>query len=139
MKKRNIITIVLTVLLCGCGKESISKEEYDRVVSERDGYILEISEMMTDGEKAAMSYFSEYQNVSIHEINSSILGIVYNTTDDNRDISDFAEKLAEFVFYADYDYILLDVWEDSIGRTVSWTIGENGEILQDHTYLGSEK
>lgn len=45
-----LILLMIIMLMCGCGKNGISQEEYDRIVKERDNYKAQLTAMLAEQE-----------------------------------------------------------------------------------------
>lgn len=145
--KRFLSILLASVLLGGCGSQGVSREEYDKVVAERD----ELKNHSSNKETKAKDFFEEIEGVSVSESGDSrrkslVLTCYEKLNTDNDAMSNMATSIAEKIRDAqkedwfDYDYVFIDFWSESVGRLVSMTISTNdlSELMQIKKWYGEE-
>lgn len=139
MKNRILLVLmVLCFILTACGNsvnldDYVTKEEYEKVIKERDTLNEQVSELISESNKEMVDFFSYDEAINVFEIDTGskkTLGIFYYLPifTDSEEISDSFTKLWEKIFQAkfkswfDYDYVTIDIWSDSLGRITSMTM-----------------
>lgn len=136
-KTKRFTAILLTaVVLGGCGNSGVSQEEYNKIVSERDGLKEELEKKEAESENMVSDFFSDIENVEAFETNGGnrkILNIVcyIEIFSDTEKASEMSKELVNKIQesqtkeWFDYDYIMVDFWSESLGRIMSITINPN--------------
>lgn len=140
-------TLLIAVVIGGCGNSGVSQEEYDKVVVERE----ELKNQLENKEKPAINFFEEIEGVTASEsgdLKRKVLMLtcyikLYENNDTASEMSSsIGEKIrsAQTEEWFDYDYILIDFWSESMGRIVSMTIDANNlsEPMQINEWYGRE-
>lgn len=66
-KKFTAVLLIMTILLCGCGG-SVSQEEYQQIIAERDAYKAEVTRLLAEKEIVQETEQNSEENKNINEV-----------------------------------------------------------------------
>ena len=125
MKKLIIMFFALCFVFGGCGNSTVSKEEYDKVVAERDELKNKIESSESDALKKTKDSLTSIDGLSFSEqkygkYNVLIIGTYsdLNMIEETKaNIQKFSEILLPMMKeeWFEYNYVFLVAWDGTIG------------------------
>lgn len=149
-KVQFVITLLLIVILCcSCANSGIPREEYEKVVAERDAWKEEYEELTGDNNSLlrAKEAFSYDESITVSESRGKLTKtlVLVGWVEFGSDTGDYGEKIGETLQkikneeWFDYDYVFWETWSDTVTRIVSVTIDvDDLENYKTYQWYGND-